>query len=472
MDQAFESRRLKLGFLVFQRLTANRNDMVLKMGELNSMISEVQAIRQEIEEETRETFSGMIGRLESCEKPKMALLAAQIHQAELDINNIENTIQTVQELSRSSPVALLSKLPVLKENINYMITKPFEKEISETPNDLPRELYFIRRELEDADNFANLLAFKNEIIFSLTRLAKKEREHFNATTGQQMDGELNDWIEMAERQEAELSQYKLVCHFCSDPMTPENCNDTCLVNRVENSAINGKFLGFCKDSPPEANLRNRFHFFGKPNPEVLANPKLLNLMNNHVYKPNKLEDPYTEALVREIQVNVNHIRKRQEKTKVDLKEIFELFDELGLKVINSVTLKYILSDYLGVVDTFVDPIIKMMDPFKRDLVNYEEFLALLADPGYISQLPYFTYAEHSVEEGYQMYTKKFDAFHQAMVEKELLVQKKCEAERERYEAEQKKKEEEEAKKKKDGQGARAGGDTPKAAISRYQRAKG
>lgn len=65
------------------------------------------------------------------------------------------------------PLAFMTKSGTFKQNIEYLVQKPFQKEIDVTPYNLPRELAGLREKVEEAEQLQKLSDFKSQVIYTL-----------------------------------------------------------------------------------------------------------------------------------------------------------------------------------------------------------------------------------------------------------------------------------------------------------------
>jgi len=452
IEEASESRKIKLGFIIHNKLRTERSAAIrAEIMRLNGKRQELHDVKEEIAEETKECCAAMINRLDSCAEPKFARLNAEAKELMQDLDCIEKVIRDCQQSAVEHPAYLLSRVKVFRENISYTLSKPFTKELEETPYDLPRELYDLRKTLEDMDNYENLIRFKNRIIADLAFENLTKQRQMDKAMNYKSDEEVQSWIKLVDKLSSQLANVTMVCHFCSSPLSENNVNLECVVNRPNNKVLSSQFKGFSQGTPEYEYLGCGRHYFAKPNAEILANPELMNIMNNHIYKlsADPQTNPYKAALIHDVEQHLNLIRERVAMYKVDLRPHFEALDKTGLKVLNRVGLLYVFDDVLGIKDSTVDPIITVLDPFRRDMVQYEELLDLITDPTAVERLPFFFYADQSINRGYQAYLTKFEQFRRYEEQKRAEEEKRREEELIRLE---KLRQEIDKNRKKDGKG--------------------
>ena len=412
LEEAYDNRISKLRYLLMNAAQNKRDFSEREIAKMKGLVREVHESRQEIEQEAREYFVGMTDRLDRKFRVKMAVLNVQCEALSKDLEDIDRLKKLVEEQAKPgrSKVELMRLIPIHRENISYIMTKPLDKEIKEAPYDLPRELFDLRQELERMGEYDMLIAFKDRIIVEMSLESMGKTQATRKVVEIEGRDEIGEWTKLADKLSQRLSELALVCHFCAEALSEVTVNETCMVNRAGNVALKMTFKGFTDESPDFEDFGSSFHYFGRPKREILDNPHLMNIMNNHIYKPPTSLNPYKEALMHESQMILNTMRREIERTKVDLRPEFEEHDTHGLRVVNRVTMNYILHEKLGLLEKQVSSVVNLLDPFKRDLINYDEFINLLETPGALSSLPFFFYADRSVCDGYEDYLHKFEDF--------------------------------------------------------------
>lgn len=104
----------------------------------------------------------------------MAIIQNEMANLQSDIERIDNLVKHYDEF-RKTPIQFLIRYRNFREEAETMISKPFKKEITETPYDLPRELAELREKLSAKSSLLLLLKTKDEIIHQMFN-SKKEYE--------------------------------------------------------------------------------------------------------------------------------------------------------------------------------------------------------------------------------------------------------------------------------------------------------
>lgn len=369
-------------------------------------------------------FAGVLGRLEQAAHPKVARLSAEVASLEDTLNQIEIVLHDAEFCLKSKPAYLMTRLQVFKDNLNFLLMKNFDKDISETPYDLPRELYDLRNTIESMQNEDLLIKFKNHIIVELAIKNQSEKKTAMFSLNTAGEQEVQAWMDLSEQLSKQVSQFAMVCHFCAEPFSDKNVNSHCLLNHPSNAYSLYKFRGFSNEKPGDSDIGSNFHYFAQPDAETFKDTRLLQLLI--MQKENKGINPYKKAMIHDLEMTLNNIRRRlDEFPSVDLQEVLKSHDVYSVGILNRITFIYALNSAYHLNEQELAPLLAAMDPFKNELLSIQEFVDVVRNPEAVEQLPFFTYASQPTAETYAKYRAKFDAFRDKEAEK---TQKETQAE--------------------------------------------
>lgn len=455
LEEAYQNRKLKLNFLVNRKLDDRKEAIQQRLKFLNQAREAIHEEKDGIELQTREYFAEMLSRLDGSAEPKLASLIAEAGNLQSEYRDIEALIFECQRATKEHPLFLLGNIKAFKDNINYFMSKQFNPEIEETPYDLPRELYCLRKTIEDADNHEILFKLKNKIIKSLLDQNFESEKKNRLKNDNNVEAEIAEWTQMSDLLAKRLKEITLVCHFCGEPLTQSSVNRPCLVNKKDNPSLRSTFQGFSSADLPLEEMGTGFHYFGPPRLEVLEDPQLMNIISSQALSRPSPESLYQEAMEFDVERLFNSLRRALARREREtgrpggeiLEEAFQGLDSTGLKVLQRPALEYALHETLGTPPQTVDELCRVMDPFGRDLINYAELIRLLLSPGKLEDLPYFKYARQPLADGFKNYQDKFQDFHQTLearrkeeqerIDRQALQEEKERALRETQKAEQK-----------------------------------
>jgi hypothetical protein len=235
-------RQPKYEYLAKTCLLQKRDQLVAQMYRLDYRMEEIKAVKTMIEQDAHVMFGGMTERLKSSEGVKMSYLQHEMAELQKDIDAINELIQEFTRLTTDGVPALdfMVKMPVFKQNIDYLLNKPFKNEIEAVPYDLPRELYEIRKSLEANNQLDLLLQMKDNVIFNVSQTLKNIDKVAVADLETSANREISHWASLSDKYAAELHSYQKICYFCAEPLTEETVNSDCTVN------IDKKLSGLCK----------------------------------------------------------------------------------------------------------------------------------------------------------------------------------------------------------------------------------
>lgn len=426
MDEAYQNRSVKMAFLIENKLGVQKEGLRKRILELGYVRDSVRHEKDAIEDDTRDAFSGILGRLEQAANPKIARLAAEIESLEGLLKQIEVVLHDAEFCLKSSPVILMTRLQVFKENINYLLMKNFDKEINEDPYDLPRELYDLRNTLESMENEDMLVKFKNHIIVEIALQNQKAKKDSLGILNTQGEQEVSAWMDLADQLSKKVAQFYMVCHFCAEPFSEIIVNGNCYLNRPENVYNLNQFKGFSNEKPDAECLGTLFHFFAKPDAETFKDTRLMQLLISQ--KEKQGVNPYRQAMILELESTLNQIRRKLDNNpSVEVDEVLQSHDKFSVGILNKITLVYALNSAYGITEPELLPLLAALDPYRNDLISIQEFIDVVRNPLAVDQLPFFTYASQPTAESYAQYRSKFEVF----------VQKEKEQHRKETQAEEK-----------------------------------
>lgn len=209
-----------------------RDQLLAQIYRLDYRMQEIKSVRGTIEQDSRLVFGGMLERLTSAEGHKTSILQHEMAGIQQEIDSINEIIAEFTKLTNEgvTPLQFMVKAGHMKQNIEYLLSKPFKTDIDVYPYDLPRELFAIRKELEETTQLEHVLTMKDEVIFSLF----KEIQSGVGDSLKELDlaatQEINSWAQLSDTIMNQLTDYQRVCYYCAEPLTEETVNTDCSVN--------------------------------------------------------------------------------------------------------------------------------------------------------------------------------------------------------------------------------------------------
>lgn len=209
-----------------------RDQLLAQIYRLDYRMQEIKSVRTTIEQDSRLVFGGMLERLTSSEGHKTSVLQHEMAGIQQEIDSINEIIAEFTKLTNEgvTPLQFMVKCATMKQNIEYLLSKPFKTEIEVYPYDLPRELFGIRKELEETKQLENVLAMKDEIIFNLFQEMQKGVGDSLKELDLAATQEINSWAQLSDTIMSQLGDYQRVCFYCAEPLTEETVNTDCSVN--------------------------------------------------------------------------------------------------------------------------------------------------------------------------------------------------------------------------------------------------
>jgi len=198
-------------------------------------MEEIKYVRGIIEQDAKTEFGGIVERLKSAEGVKQSVLQHMMANIQNDVDAINQLLEQFTDMTQDgrNPLEFMLKNSMFKQNIEYILEKPFQREINVTPYDLPRELASLREEIEKIEKLEEFSKFKDDVIHTIH---DDSIQNTRAVTGQldeAINDEVGEWARLAERYTTELQQYQLICYYCAEPFKPNVANSECMVNIVK-----------------------------------------------------------------------------------------------------------------------------------------------------------------------------------------------------------------------------------------------
>ena len=232
VEKAMIEREPKFLYLVKTCLVQKRDQLVAQMYRLDYRMEEIKSVRSTIEQDNRLMFGGMIERLKSAEGHKTSILQHEMAGIQQDIEGINGIISQFTSLTNegTSPLEFMVKAPTLRQNIEYILGRQIKTEIEIFPYDLPRELFTIRKQLEENNKLDNLCQMKDEVILDLSMRMRTVFKESVADLDRTANQEISSWASLTDKYMSELQEFQRVCHYCSVPLNEETVNTPCTVN--------------------------------------------------------------------------------------------------------------------------------------------------------------------------------------------------------------------------------------------------
>jgi hypothetical protein len=105
------------------------------------------------------------------------------------------------------PIEFMVKSTSITQNIEYLLNKPFERDIKVDPYDFPRELAQLRKEISEITLLESMDKLKTEIIKKMYVRTKESEKDIVTDLDTAANEELAQWASLAEKYSNELSQY-------------------------------------------------------------------------------------------------------------------------------------------------------------------------------------------------------------------------------------------------------------------------
>ena len=224
-----------MDYLIKVCLVQKRDQLEAQLYRLDYRMEEIKYVRSVIEQDARAQFGGILERLKSAEGQKLSVLQHMMAEVQQDIDAINVLTREFTEMTDkgNNPLEFMIKSPTVNHNIEFLMNKPFKREIDVVPYDLPRELSSLREEIQQCEMLENLDKLKKEIIFGVYSTVREAEKSVVDGLDVAANEELGQWAVLAEKYSDELSQFQMICYYCGTPLTPETINEPCEVNVIK-----------------------------------------------------------------------------------------------------------------------------------------------------------------------------------------------------------------------------------------------
>jgi hypothetical protein len=164
LDSAYRGTVSNLSHLISSGLLSKKDLLLAQIHRISYRMDEITYAKSIIDKDVRVEFGGVTDRLKNAEGTKLAVIQNEMASLQNDIERIDNLIKEY-DCIRSDPLQFLLRYRSVREEVESLISKPFKKEITETPYDLPRELAELRDKLARKSSMLSLLKVKDEVIY-------------------------------------------------------------------------------------------------------------------------------------------------------------------------------------------------------------------------------------------------------------------------------------------------------------------
>jgi hypothetical protein len=351
------------------------------MQQLEFRVSEVQQTSGMVEQETNTEFMGIIDRLKSVEGQKQAILASQMSVLQMDIERINEIINEYNSLTKSDsdPRNFLNHFRMLRENVEFMIAKPFHQEVEVTPYDLPRELKQKRDALYRADTLAIEVEIRDKLATELADGMDLKNTKFAETLERQAKEEFGEWAKLVDSITNKIKAVKMVCYYCHQLMKPENINLPCDYNHEKDNPP--KDLRNFKNIPSEGFHGTGFHFFSQANNIHIANlgreqeDLMIEKKRMKILGGNKIT----------LEILLARIRRVSDEKFLNLPVVFEAYDKSQTGFVSGFHFDRIMSQTLEIENNDSEILKSFLDPLHHGEIDYGLFFRMTSEENFLDK---------------------------------------------------------------------------------------
>ena len=376
MEAAYRGTVSQQSNLISSGLLSKRDLLLAQIHRLSYRMDEISYARSIIEKDCRSEFGGVVGRLQTAEGKKQAVIQNEMAQLQAEIERVDSLVENYDKY-RLNPLQMLLRYRSNKEEVEGMIAKPFKKEITVYPYDLPRELAELRAKLARRSIIPKILKMRDNIIWNLFNNKKESEkqaiEKFNRLTAE----EVKAWAGLTDKYTKDLEKFQMICYYCGEILSPATINAHCSINTPGKRLPKG-FTGFTQNKPPEEYYKNKFHFFGYPKTDLFQTgqafsnlQKLFSTQQATILK---------KGLLLQIEKNLAFVRTMARERSINIAQLFRNYDTKELGIMSRAKFTYLLHELLQVDEFKIKSFLELLDPEGQGMLNYNDFLELLNDP--------------------------------------------------------------------------------------------
>ena len=173
-------------------LFKKKNQLLSQLEKVDFRIHEVHYAKSSIERDVTAEFQAMLERLKQAESAKVAFLAHDSEEIQLDVSRIDDMLKDIEELTsvQMDPQEFYTRSRQLDQWADYTLAKPPKPVADVNPYDLPQELKIVREKLNQTAAYQEALNFKDRVIHDLIKKrGGSDEDEFNRKFQQ----ELSSW---------------------------------------------------------------------------------------------------------------------------------------------------------------------------------------------------------------------------------------------------------------------------------------
>lgn len=345
IDEAYRFRVAAIYNTLSVHLFGRKEQLEAQARRIEFRIDEMQRLQNVIERDMQAEFRGMFERLNSSFNGLAGLVQSDLKTLEDDLENVNFFISTLEN-SDQNFIKFLQNFKTIKLELEKSLSKPFRTDIKSSPNDLPRELEQIRLLSSRCLGLQQLIEYKNEMIWKFLN----ERVP-TCKVSPEIEKELKQWADLAEKFSVELEKYNLKCDFCGLIMDDENVNSQC----PKNSSYSLSTVDSSK-YPTNYKGNTRHYFIQIPKPQdtkPVERPKYADV-----------ED-----------VILQKISKTARAKDIDVERCFSQYDMLKTGFLQPTDFYYLMIEAFSLNGEEVTELIFRFDPKREGRVNYTEIIS-------------------------------------------------------------------------------------------------
>lgn len=195
LGDAYKSRVVMIHQLITSSLLTKRDQLIAQLYRIDHRIEEIRQVKTIIERDIKTEFAGLLERLRVAEGVKLTVLNHEIALLQKDIEQINDIVRIVNELTgdNAEPLEFLLKCEKLNDMIEFTLTKPFNTKITVDAKDLPKELIDKRDKIDKINVVQTVVRMKDDVVYEMMKEHEVQKVNIVSNITKAAQVEINEW---------------------------------------------------------------------------------------------------------------------------------------------------------------------------------------------------------------------------------------------------------------------------------------
>jgi len=384
LGDAYKSRVVMIHQLITSSLLTKRDQLIAQLYRIDHRIEEIRQVKTIIERDIKTEFAGLLERLRVAEGVKLTVLNHEIALLQKDIEQINDIVRIVNELTgdNAEPLEFLLKCEKLNDMIEFTLTKPFNTKITVDAKDLPKELIDKRDKIDKINVVQTVVRMKDDVVYEMMKEHEVQKVNIVSNITKAAQVEINEWTKLTDKFSDALKNFHKICFYCGCVLDERNVNASCNFN---NRTILPTGFGYTTSVPERTWHGTRRHFFSFAKPEVTKGGKLhrVGIIDEEILKRDELvfQTQYQMFL----EVLLSKVRKYCLEKQIKVEKVFSDHDKANKGYVTHIAFVYLLNDQCSVSLADIEKFKTILDPENTGKIPYAELVKMINNPKYLAE---------------------------------------------------------------------------------------